>query len=1370
MGFACCAGSIDSHGSGSWRLLAWIWPFVLLGLGLIVISPEAVAQPPEQPQSPSYQVSGQVGWLLRYGLGDARGLSQKGYSSGLFFSQSIGLDADVSVPVERPIPGILSLIAQLDNQQPEFLQSLHMRWQARSWQVEFGDFPMGRADSPFASAERLLKGFKLDWQLSERLSVSGILSRVEGLKQSRTFRGNTVEETVTFAFRRAEQPWLEETYLRNLKGLEHFPLGGEYVEGFTQVKLALSPTTTLEELLQSYELGYLFEIIQGDPERELDPSFYIVIFTGEEYFLVLRDEFEALLRERLFEYIEDYNRKQGLRGEERKEYPFSAGTDYERGFLELLSDFVELKVDSLSFKDEEGARQRFYALGRRDIQEETVKIEVGIEGEFLDINDPQLIDYNYKIYPESGVIELDFPQEFYEDPKSAVRVTYSYQTGAGTYVLGLSVLKGSERVYLNGELLQPGIDYLLEYETGFLILFREIGSEDVLRIEYELARAGLGGLGLSDYRRSFQGVTLSYKPFEDLTLNFDLLRAYDSPMPGRNPETLETMPNTHTVLGVSGRWEGETTQGAFDLGLAVNRFPPDDNLKANLPNRINAIHALEHHGRELVLFGHLNGLLVYDGRDWSSYGPFEGLAGLVVHDIASAYGQVVFATSGGVSLLRLDPGDPLASFARRANWKGLAEEDGLPSSTAYAVLIEGDMLWVGTDRGLARAPLSSLDDEEGWQIYQTEEHPQLPSDRVLELAASEGLIYVGTDQGLAVFDPVVEAFQVVDELRGLHVNDLAVDGNVVYVATDSGVRALERGRGLGWPVADLEVTAVAVQGGELWYGTSEGLYGLIQGKIPESEGRTITALGASKGAIWAGEEATSEYELLLFRADFEGVRLYPQTETLLSGRAEGRFVDIPAAEHTDLGWLGRLVLTKEIGPIRLQGTLESISPQFSPVGAIERRDHLRLNISALYPISRELSLRAHHEEGLFELFGSPSQVVQDGIGLRFAPGSGPKIDLDYTIRRVNRDFEQAGFDRLRRSYSLSVISSFLDERLSVKLGYQLGQNEDLRRPRYSSLESELSGQLSLKALEGLTLRLGFRQPLRLRFDRWWGDHRIDWGADWSTTLMVERLPLSLQAKYQGNGLLPLAEGQGILDQGATLLVRASALEWGGLLLHPQISFSLRSNDLFGPNALLELGGEGTLQGSIAEFDARLYYKKNRISHERSRLERFQDLLRLNIGYNGFPQLSPTLEFSGSIETLVHPIFGRKRSGQYQISLQLLWQQGPLQADLYLSRQLISNEREQTVSYLLQQSLQYLLSPGLAPRLEFQVEYLKGQERGEPVDQLHGELSLIGGFTPIEEWGATLTVAYLFGLDAIDPRGGYHSFALTLEFGRSFALF
>lgn len=1347
---------------------AGLWLFLSLWVAY------GAAQPPDEPaQSPSYQVSGQVGWLVRYGLGDPRGLSQKGYARGFSFSQNISLDADVLVPVKQPIPGLLSLIAHLDNQQPDFLQSLYMHWQAQNWQAQFGDFPMGRPESPFASSSRLLKGFKVNWQLTERLSLSAVISRVEGIQHSRTFRGNTVEEEITFAFHPPNQPWREEPYTSNLRGLEYFHLGPNYVEGFTKVTLNFTTDARLRELLRGYGLDFLFETIRDDPERELDSSYYIVIFTDEGYFLALRSEFLSLLRDRVLEYIEDYNSEAGLTGEERKEYPLSEGTDYERAFLKRLSALVALKVDSLSFAPEEFSRERFYALGHQGIEEASVRVAVRIEEDFIEINDPRLVDYRFRVYPDVGVIEFDFPAEFFEDSESAVRVSYAYRAGSGTYVLGLSVLKGSERVYLNGELLQPGTDYLIEYETGFLILLREIGSDDVLRVEYEVARGGLGGF--SEYRRSFQGITLHYEPTEALKLDVDLLQAYDSPTPGLSEEARHTMPNTHTLLGVSGHWEGETLQGDFNLGFNINRFPPDDNLRANLPDRIYVIRTLEHYGKELVLLGHRNGLLVYDGHDFSHYGVAEGLAGPAIYDISAAPGRVALATSGGVSLLKLAPGDPLASFARPANWQDLTEREGLPGNRAFSVLISEGTLWVGTDQGLAQVPLDSLDDPESWKIYRKSDHPEMVSDRIFELAYAQNTLYIGTDGGLMAFDPQEDEFRVVEELRGVPIHDLAADENVVYAATDLGIRALVGGRGVGWPVAGRAVMAVAIQAGELWFGTSEGLYSLSGGLIPETRARKITALGGSDGAIWAGEEATDDYELLLFEVGFPSepvVRVHSQLETGLSGRAEGRFKDVPASEHTDYGWLGRLALSKQLGPLQLTGALESVSPKFTPIGALERRDLLQLNLSAVYPLAPTLSLSAQHTEGLFELFSLPSQTLRDRIGLSFSPPSGPQIVLDYTLERIDRDFTRPGFDELKRSYALSADQELLDERLTLRLNYQLSRSEDLIRPLYSFTEGELSGVAALQALEDLKLHLEYRQPLSWRFGWLMGLGHLDWGADWSTALsLLEDLPLSIQADYRGSRQIPLEGGHGALDQSATALIQAAALDFGRLSLAPQAKLSLNLSDLGGPNATTELSGEGTLQGQLAAFNGQLYYKKSRVTYELSRLERLQDVLRVSLDYGGFFKLRPTLEFSGSLETLFHPFFGGKLSGQYQISLDLLWQtDGPLQGSLHLSHQRVESEGERTISYALRQSVQYPLTPDIVPRLEFYAEYIKGHQGGERIEQLNGELSLTGDLALLEDWNATLSGSLLFGLDALKPQGSYGSFALTLQFGRGFALF
>lgn len=1373
--------------------------------GLLVLAAvPAEAQLPERAQSPSFEVFGSVNWTVRYGLGDPRGLAQKGYSRGFFFNQNITLDADVSVAVERPVPGLLSLLAQIDNQQPDFLQSLSIWFEAERWQAQFGDFPMGRPESPFASSDRLLKGFKVDWQVHERLSLRAILSQVSGILQTKTFRGNTVEETVQFVFRPPDRPWEEMPYLCelrgtetfcNLRGLAYFFLGPDFVEGFTKIRLRFPTEGRLRGLLEAYDLGYLFEVIQEDPEPELDPSYYLLIPAEEGFYLALRTDFETLLRDRIFLYIDDYNR--GLPPEaDFQEYPLSPGTDYERGFLEGLQELLTIVVDSFEFRPRDAAYQRFYYLRRPEIVEGSVRVEIRLlaEEEFRPIDDPLLVGFEMEVYPEVGVLELIAPEEFFRNPESAVRVSYAYQAGEGTYVLGLSVLKGSERVYLNGELLQPGQDYLLEYETGFLILFVEVGPEDLLRIEYEVARGGLGGF--AEYRRGFEGLTLQYEPWDGFTLFVDWLRAHDSPIAGVDPESLATMPNDHMVLGVSGVWEGDDFRTDFDLGWNVNVFPPDDNLKINQPNRVYVVHALRHRGRELVLFGHRNGVQVYDAASgsWSGYGPAEGLAGLEVYDISSTEGLVAFATSGGLSLLELEPGDPLASFARPADWRRFDERDGLPSSRVLSVLLTETAVWVGTDKGLATAPwgdFEQLTERRTWTVFQKETYPKLPSDRIEALAWAGGLLYVGTDQGLVLFEPSSERLTPVEELQGLEIRDLAADGSTVYVATDRGVVSLEGTRVVGRPFLRA-AQAVAFWNGELWVGTDEGLRGALQGLIPETRGRSITALGlgAGKQALWAGEAADENYRLKLWELsrpapageDDDGieiglrVRVYDAREAEMSGEARGRFSDIPAAEHTDLGWVGRISVTKRLGPLTLQGSLRSISPKFTPLGLLNREDRLQLSVSASYALSEALSVQVRHEEGLTDLFRSPAQVLRDSLGIRFRPAGGPTLDLDYTIDRLDWSFERPGFDGKRRSYTLSLGESPPDRQLQWGLDIRLAQDEDPRRPGGGFLEGDVQGRARFEATPNLVVDLTLRQPLQLRFGRLFGASQLHWGANWTTSALVGNLPLTFQTGYQGRSRLPLLGpgGRFALDQSANVQIQSPRLQLGEVELRPQGVLALRWKDPWSSSSILELSGDTTLQGQWGLVEGTLTLSRSFSTQARTGLQRIQDRGRLSLSHRGLGGLRPTLELSGSLETLTHPLFGRLQNGQYQVTLQLLWQEfdSPLQADLYLSRQAIFTERERTVSYSFQQGIEYSLLPrwGLTPRLDVLLDYVEGERNRQPLRELTGEVTLSTSFTPVPDWTATVSLSYLFSADATKPRPPAHSFAVTVQFGRTFQFF
>jgi hypothetical protein len=1368
---------LNSQSLRSGLSAVWIAVGLIFSLFQVVLAQDPASSTQSAPaevgvQSSSYKISGHVGWVLRYGLGDGKSLSLKGYSTGFYFNQSIQLDALVSASILKPAPGSLSLIAQLDTSQPDFLQSVRMLWEAKTWKAEYGDFPMAREESPFAYASRLLKGIKVDWNLSDHVTLSGIHSQITGNLETKTFRGNTIESSITFSYHEPNQAFTTEPYGTSLNGLEYFSLGSNFVEGFTVVKLGFLADSGLRDFLKQYDLDYLYDTIAKAPESDFDPTLYTVIPEEKEYFLALNSPYLSILREKLFDLIDEYNSDQKLSSDQQKEYPFNQDTDFEQEFLKELAQHTQIRVDDQTFTAEESSNRRFYSLHVKDVQEDTLQIEVTTNGnDYLDVHDPTLTHYEARVFPSVGILEFQFPTDFFNSRDSGVKVTFSYQTGSGLYILGLTVLKESEKVYLNGRLLQRNGDYLMQYEEGALVLLNPLGKDDVLRVEYETARGGL--LGFSDFGRTFNSLSLHLEPDSGLQLDIDLLQAHDALKQGVDPETLETMPNTDTVLGVSGKFQGNQLEGAFDLGVAQNRFPSDNNERANQPNFVHVIRVIDHDGWPLVLFGHRNGLTVFDGANWSNYGIREGLSGQQVYDIAYEGDQLVFATSGGLTILKLDPGNPLPSFARKRNWKSYDERDGVPGEKLNAVLLHDGVLWVGSDMALGQVRMEDISSVLKWKYYQRKEYPELPSDRILKLEEAAGWLYIGTDQGLAILDSELKYLHSVPDLQGVAIRDMAADGDVVYAATDQGVRALQGGVGVGWPVSDKAVRSVGVLTGELWYGTNMGLYGVKSGRVKIAEGQAITALAGAADAIWAGGVANENYQLFLYYVKTpSNVRLYQEVETHLSGRADHRFQDISPDGHTDQGLYGRLLLRKMLGDLHLEGYLEGVTPGFSPVGTLNRQDHITLNLNGVYPITPFLNLRATHQEGVFDRYHSPNLNILDMIEFAFTPdGGGPQIHIDSDLKQIDRDFKQEGFDQKAHSMDMTLQQSLFNNKLSVSLGYTIDDLVDLRRPVYSNSSSTLSGGLSFEIIPGLQLKTGYRLPSMWRYGEFSSQHQLDWQLSWNRTIPLDMLSLTLSSDFHGNARIPSAGGgDSTLTQNAQFTISSTTMTFGDLHFSPRLNFTAGVVDPFGSGSSLQWLGEGSLDGGILGLDGQLRYRRSFTEQQRNQLTHYQDSLSANLNLLDFGQVRPVLTFNGSLDTLLHPLFGRKVSGQYSVSLEMNWQSaGPLSADLLLSRDYKSMDKDQQINYSLQQTLHYEFFPGFTPSLSTEFDYSEGTQSGEPLNELDGQVTLKSDFEPMPGWISTVTSVYLFNLNGVNTKDSRNSFVVEFQFGRDFSM-
>jgi hypothetical protein len=257
---------------------------------------------------------------------------------------------------------------------------------------------------------------------------------------------------------------------------------------------------------------------------------------------VLKRPALELLREQLRTYIEDYNDEHNLFDENAKEYPLGEGTEYEQGFLKSLSKIVQLATPDEAFALDSAKRGRFFSLGSQNVKEETLKVEIKRQETYVQLPDPDLPRFQFTLFAEQGIIALDFPEEFFANPQSAVRVTFDYTVPGGLYILGLAVLQNSERVYIKREgeqeytLLRRDQDYQMDYETGALLLlppYDVLGDKDELKIEYELMRGGLGGF--AEHQRVFTGLSYQWTPWPFLKLSFDALRAFDTPPSRRRP-------------------------------------------------------------------------------------------------------------------------------------------------------------------------------------------------------------------------------------------------------------------------------------------------------------------------------------------------------------------------------------------------------------------------------------------------------------------------------------------------------------------------------------------------------------------------------------------------------------------------------------------------------------------------------------------------------------------------------------------------------------------------------------------------------------------------------------------------------------------
>ncbi|MFW6048560.1 MAG: hypothetical protein ACOC88_00125 [Candidatus Bipolaricaulota bacterium] len=1261
-------------------------------------------------QTGSFQVdlTGKKTWDVNFGAGDPASLSESDYPAN-----SLSLDQSLVVNLSGSIEPYFTLSADLDDSDPGYLQEFKLKMDTDNWDGVLGDFVVGQEDD-FTVYNKKLLGVRLSGEV-EGSGVEVMTGRLQGISETKVFYGKTAVAEINFSLFETEEELVQRGYRTNIRGLEYYNLTGKYVEGFTEPALNFLPEEDLWNFLGDWGLEYLEGPIEEEKSKDLTSSQFRII-DAEGYHLVLLTERLSLLRSRIKSYISTYN--DDLPEEEQKEYPFNEGTDYERKFLKGLQDYVRFVLGDEEVNLADYRQNRFYALGETSIEENSVEIRVFKEGGWVPIED--LPDYDYDLYSEKGIIDLEFPGDFFTDlGKKEVEISYKYNISGNIYMLGFSVTPNSERVYLNGKLLKRNTDYSIDYETGSLMLFKSIGPDDELKVDYERARGGIGGF--AEYPRNLYGGKVNLESDYGLEVSVSAFQARDE-VSGEIPIDIPIMPNVHTVGGLEATFNRNGWNANLRASGSINEFPFDDNERKNLPNRINDIVDLSGAGYEVTVFGHQDGFAVEDGGEWLDYGPGDGLAGNVVQDGLLVDSYLVFAANSGITTIQLEGESP---FDRAVNWKSYYDLAGLEEVNALSLASDGETIWAGTTSGLIAAEVGDLAGDDPWGSRGAEFFADA---EITDLAYFGDYLWIATADGLQVFDPEEEELVGPNPQLSEEVIDMSSGNDYLYAVTPGGIFEFDEDLEERIVVEGSQVTAVSASDGEVWYGTESG-FSSVSGSSRYGD-REITAISAGQG-IWAGSKGFTvedEYDITAYSL-LDVLKKYSSEETGIPGQDDNRFKNIDADTHTDRGIAleGRLDKTFELWSREFffSTGFGYTQPAYSEIGRFDQRDSLSAKFTAGGEIISGLDLELSRDYSLSTLTAEEPGPLVTNTALLVIWDGFVKTDAEVYWQTRGEESRDLGLD-------LFGSKSFWDDRLTVSLGLSGLEERDLQAES-STLSAGLTSSLSASPFEGINATLNYAYPLRFEPFSTQDPEKMSWtfsasrgvplGADYGVKVQLngegdlDDLFSDRDIDFTNSSQLSLDFDK--LTLGAVELSPGSTVEW---------DTSNKSNEFSG-----ELSGKL----SVSDFSSRLSLSRKMVLPTDSELVKFVDQVSGKLSYS-LQGISPTLNYGLDHTSLTHPSYGSKTKLSGKVGLTASWQ--PISSLTNELKVGINYKDEKGFSYTVSDVINWKAMDDLTPQLSVDAEYVPGT----------GDLDLTSKATAnypfLGRWGLSFTSGLNWGLE------------------------
>lgn len=188
----------------------------------------------------------------------------------------------------------------------------------------------------------------------------------------------------------------------------------------------------------------------------------------------------------------------------------------------------------------------------------------------------------------------------------------------------------------------------------------------------------------------------------------------------------------------------------------------------------------------------------------------------------------------------------------------------LRSDRVSSIASDGEIVWFGTDEGLARYDKA----KNQWRTYSV--HNNLWDNRVSTVALAENALWIGTALGINRMDLSNLSISQIRDKRLIHraVFHLEVDGDNVWAATNAGLYRFFASDNV-WEymsgyegMMDLTSTAIAIYENEVWVGTDDGVMMLDQSNnewtgYPAQHyptGGFIHTILADRDNVWVGTD------------------------------------------------------------------------------------------------------------------------------------------------------------------------------------------------------------------------------------------------------------------------------------------------------------------------------------------------------------------------------------------------------------------------------------------------------------------------------------------------------------------------------------